>query len=71
MVHLHRKSNSGIEGLYKKFCSIYVQLSRLQTLDEVQLLQPITLEDIGNKPNPKLQKESLKLNDILDQTLSQ
>lgn len=54
VLDLHRKSNSGSGGSHKKICSTYVQLSCLQTLDGVQLLQPIILEDIGSKPDLKL-----------------
>lgn len=66
VLDLHRNSNLGSKGSHKKFCSTYVQLLCLQTLDRVQYLQAITLEDIKSKPDPKLQKESLKLHDISD-----
>ncbi len=69
VLDLHRHSKSRDKGSHKRFCSTYVQLSRLQTLDGVGLLQPITLDDIGSKPHPKLQDESLKLDSMLDQTL--
>lgn len=61
VLDLHRKSNSGSGGLHKKFCSTHVQLSHLQTLNGVQLLQSIMLEDIESKPDPKLQEESLNI----------
>ncbi len=70
VLDLHKNTKSGDKGLHKRFCSIYVQLSRLQTLDGVQLLQPITLDDIGSKPHPTLSEESLNLNDRSDRTLS-
>lgn len=56
VLDLHKKSNSGSVDSHKKFYSAYVQLLRLQTLDGVQLLQPIILEDIGSKPDPNFKK---------------
>ncbi len=69
VLDLHRDSKARDKGLHKRFCSTYVQLSRLQTLDGVGLLQPITLDDIGSKPHLKLQNESLKIDNMSDQTL--
>ncbi len=33
---------------HKRFCSTYVQFSRLQSLEGVSLLEPISLEDVNN-----------------------
>lgn len=70
ILDLHRNSKSGDKGSHKRFCSTYVQLSRLQTLNGGQLLQLITLDDIVSKPYSRLQEESLNLDDRSDETLS-
>ncbi len=49
-----QRGNSTTGGSHRVFCSTYVQLSRLQSLDGVQLLQTISLKDIDNKPNLRL-----------------
>lgn len=49
---------------HKSFCSTYVQLSRLQSLEGVQLLQTISLKDINNQPNPRLPQATTEL-DVL------
>ena len=64
-----RKGNKTVKcGVHKRFCSTYVQLSRLQTLEGVQLLEQIELEDINNEPHPKLLEASQLLDDISAQT---
>ena len=60
-----RMGNKGASwGAHKRFCSAYVQLSRLQSSEGVQLLEQIRLEDINNKPHSKLLEASLSLDDI-------
>ena len=49
---------------HKAFYSTYVQLSHLQSLEGVQLLQTISLKDINNQPNLCLPQVNTKL-DIL------
>ena len=39
---------------YKQFCSIYMQLSRLQSLETKLLLKPISLNNIYNQPHYEL-----------------
>ncbi len=46
---------------HKRFCSTYVQLSRLQSLEGVLLLKPISLEDVNNQPHHQLQVEDEQL----------
>lgn len=57
------------KDLYKRFCSTYIQLLRLKTLNKVKLLQLITLENIRSKAYTKLQEKSLIIDDISNQTL--
>ena len=40
---------------HKQFCSIYVQLSRLQNLEKILFLEPISLDDINNQSHYKSQ----------------
>lgn len=58
---------------HKRFFSVYVQLSRLETLDGVHLLQPIQFADIDNKPHPDpaLVRFSARLDELSEQTLKQ
>ncbi len=53
--------NSITGGSHKAFCSTYVQLSCLQSLDSVQLLQTFSLKGIDNKPNLCLQQSTAEL----------
>ena len=53
----------------KAFCSIYVQLFRLQSLEDVQLLQTISLKDINNQPNSRLPQATIKLDVLSRNTL--
>ncbi len=54
---------------HKAFCSTYVQLSCLQSLEGVQLLQTISLKDINNQPNPRLPQATTELDVISRNTL--
>ena len=55
---------------HKRFCSTYVQLSRLQSLDGVQLLERIELSFINQKPHINLQQARKELDIFSDNTLS-
>ena len=55
---------------HRRFCSVYVQLSRLQTFDGVQLLQPIEYADINNHPHPALLRATAKLDRLSESTLT-
>lgn len=57
------------EGQHKRFCSVYVQLSRVKTLDGVQLLEPIEFADINNKPHPALLRATAVLDKASERTL--
>lgn len=69
VLDLRRESKLDGQNSYKRFCSNYIQLSRLQSLDGIHLLEGIELEDINNKPHPKLEKTARKLDEQLDITL--
>src|SRR5436190_23853476 len=48
---LHRQSmGSKDTSSHKRYCSFYVQLSRVRSLQGLFLLQPVTLKDLGGKP---------------------
>lgn len=66
ILYLQRNTKIRNKDSYKKLCSTYVQLLRLQILDRLDLLQPVTLDNIENKPYLTLSKESLNLNKISD-----
>ncbi len=53
---------------HKIFFSIYVQLSKLQSLEKVLLLKLISLEDVNNQPHYQLQAEDERLKRIEDIT---
>ncbi len=55
---------------HKRFCSIYVQISRVQSLERVSLLEPISLDDINNQSHYKLQTDGEQLQKLGDITLS-
>ena len=55
---------------HQRFCSVYVQLSRLQTLEGVQLLQPIEFSDINNRPHPALLHATAELDQLSHSTLN-
>ena len=70
VLDLRRGSKSDGMVLHKRFCSTYVQLSCLQSLQGVHLLEKIELEDINNKPHPRLEEAANKLDELSDSTLS-
>ena len=70
VLDLRRKSKKKGKESHKRFCSTYVQLSRLRTLQGVFLLEKINLDDIDNKPYPALQAEDDRLQALGQQTLN-
>ena len=58
------------QNRHTKFCSKYVQLSRLETYEGVNLLQKINMEDVQFGPDPKLLVEMQRLWDLEKQTLT-
>ena len=55
---------------HKKYCSTYVQLSRLQSLDGLHLLQRIDMEDLRLRPDNRLLKEMQRLEALEQETLA-
>jgi hypothetical protein len=55
---------------HRKYCSIYVQLSRLRSFGGLHLLQKITTDDIRFSPDPDLLVEMERLRDLQVQTLA-
>ena len=56
-----RSQARGDNAKHKRYCSFYVQLSRLQSEEGVQLLQPLTLRDINYQMHPQLREEDRRL----------
>ena len=52
---LQQKTIKRIVENYKRFCFIYMQKLRLQSLGKVSLLKPISVDNINNQPHHKLQ----------------
>ena len=63
--------SDGIRGRdsHYRFCSFYVQLSRLRSSKHLYLLRRIQLSDIDFKPHPELVKEISRLKALEVQTL--
>lgn len=64
VVDLKRQTKSSASGQHKRFCSTYVQLSRLRSFDGLGLLQPIDMSDINNQPDPALATEDVRLREL-------
>jgi hypothetical protein len=58
------------QDTHKKFCSLYVQLSRLKSFNGLHLLQPIELTDLAFHPYSGLLTEMERLREIEQETLS-
>lgn len=58
-----------IAEIHKRFGSIYMQLSKLQSLEDVSFLEPISLDDINNQTHHKLQMDNEHLQKLGDITL--
>ena len=67
VLDLHRPSKPhGQDGSHKRYCSVYVQLTRPRSLKGLHLLQPLSLDDLGNQLHPKLQDEDHRLQRLAD-----
>lgn len=55
---------------HKKYCSNYVQLSRLRTLEGLHLLQSITMEDLQFRPDERLLVEIERLRGLEQETIA-
>ena len=64
-----RSKAVGENASHKRYCSVYVQLSRLRSLKGVRLLQPVTFNDVNNKMHPQLYKEDSRLEQLAAETI--
>jgi len=55
---------------HRKFCSLYVQLSRLTSLNGLHLLQRVEMSDISHGPHERLICEMSRLQTLEKQTLA-
>ena len=59
---LHRQNTSSKDGSsHKRYCSSYVQLTRVRSLQDLFLLQPVTLKDLSGKPDKLLVVEDQRI----------
>jgi len=66
---LHRKNTERRDSSsYQIYCSVYVQLSRVRSLQDLHLLQALTLEDLKNKPDKLLILEDQRLTRLAEST---
>ncbi len=63
---LQLKTIKKIVESHKLFCSIYVQLSKILSLEGISLLEPISFDDINNQPHHELQTEDERLQKLGD-----
>ena len=62
---LHRQSISSKDGSsHKRYCSCYVQLTRVRSLQGLSLLQPVTLKDFNAKPDKLLMVEDRRIEQL-------
>ena len=54
---------------HKKFCSMYVQLSRLRSLSGLHLLQRIDMSDLEFRPHEGLVAEMERLHELEQETI--
>ncbi len=66
---LRQKSIKRTIEYHKRFCSIYVQQSRLQNLEGVLFIEPISLDDMNSQPCYKLQIDDEQLQKLGNITL--
>jgi hypothetical protein len=60
---------TGREAVHSRHCSSYVQLSRLQVMDRLWLLEPIKLSDVLNRIHPELVAEDHRLQQLAALTM--
>lgn len=58
------------QDAHKKYCSNYVQLSRLRSLEGLHLLQSITMEDLQFRPDERLLVEMERLKGLERETMA-
>ncbi|KAL6405632.1 hypothetical protein AUP68_10483 [Ilyonectria robusta] len=55
---------------HRKFCSTYVQLSRLRSSEGLHLLQKIDMKDLQFGPDPRLLTEMQRLQELEKETIA-
>ena len=65
----HDQATKRQNSSYIKYCSTYVQLSRLRSLDGLHLLQKIDKNDIQFQPHPQLLIEMERLKVLEQKTI--
>ena len=66
---LHQQSISSKDGSsHKRYCSCYVQLTRVRSLQGLSLLQPVTLKDFNAKPDKLLLVEDQRIAQLATST---
>lgn len=55
---------------HRKYCSIYVQLSRLRSLSGLYLLQKLDMHDLRFEPDPRLLTEMERLQEREKETIT-
>ena len=66
---LHRQNISSKDGSsHKRYCSDYVQLTRVRSLLGLFLLQPVTLKDLNGKPDKLLLLEDQRIAELATST---
>lgn len=65
----HDPSARGQDG-HKKYCSTYVQLSRLRSLHGLHLLQRLDMEDLAFRPDARLIVEMARLCTLQQETMA-
>lgn len=68
-LNLQCKTIKRIAKSHKQFCSIYMQLSELQSLKGVSFLEPISLDNINNQPHYKFQADNERFQKLRNITL--
>ena len=66
---LHRQNINSKDGSsHKRYCSCYVQLTRVRSLQGLSLLQPVTLNDFNAKPDKLLLVEDQRIAQLATST---
>jgi hypothetical protein len=51
----------GKDAAHNRYCSVYVQMTRMGFMKKLRLLQPVKLSDFANRMHPELVEEDLRL----------
>jgi hypothetical protein len=70
ILDLKDDSNAKGQNSYKKYCSLYVQLSRLRSLIGLYLLQKIEIKDLRFRPDDSLLQEMERLCILEQETIA-